>query len=549
MIITDDEQRMNDNPKIAMVSYPPGETFDWPSVKLALNVLGRFDFQPQYLIQFVRHCADCYLTHENREIRLEAVHTCSHLLKPFLKLRNSIEKITKDVLRKLIIVGITDMDKYVRFSVLSRFDEVFDYYLAQSENLEMLQISLNDDEFAIRELGICIMGRLCSLNPAYVMPFLRKVLLQLLTELECSGISKNMEQSARLLGHLLASTPRLVRPYAEPILKVFLPKLFDPSQTVTTAVMSAIGEQALVSGLEMRSWFYELFPILLGSIQDTSSFQKREIALWTMGRLIENCGYVIEPYWKYPNLLDTLFSILKSEQIKQTRLIRQETIRVLGLLGAVDPYKLKIHLGVIDLSGESLISYDPSEDQEINIHELLSNMSSSFDDYYSAQAIYTLIKVMKDPTARQQHTTAVQAVEFIFKVLKIRSVPYIPHILPPFINIIRTGEMEVKGYLLQQLGKIIQIVKKHIRIYLDDIFKMLRELWNTNEQIQLVLFGVVESIVLALGGEFRNYLPHLIPHILKVLNNEGSSNKEVIVKLFGKRLFIFVWSYIIYYIK
>ena len=67
---------------------------------------------------------------------------------------------------------------------------------------------------------MCIIGRLSNLNPAFVMPTLRKVLIQILTELEYSGIGRNKEQSARLLGHLIANAPKLVRPYQEPILKV-----------------------------------------------------------------------------------------------------------------------------------------------------------------------------------------------------------------------------------------------------------------------------------------------------------------------------------------
>ena len=83
---------------------------------------------------------------------------------------------------------------------------------------------------------MCTIGRLSNLNPAYVMPTLRKVLIQvdtiliffpdsisfikILTELEYSGIGRNKEQSARLLGHLIANSPKLVKPYQEPILKV-----------------------------------------------------------------------------------------------------------------------------------------------------------------------------------------------------------------------------------------------------------------------------------------------------------------------------------------
>ena len=43
---------------------------------------------------------------------------------------------------------------------------------------------------------------------------------QILTELEYSGVGRNKEQSARMLGHLVSNAPRLIRPYMEPILKV-----------------------------------------------------------------------------------------------------------------------------------------------------------------------------------------------------------------------------------------------------------------------------------------------------------------------------------------
>lgn len=46
------------------------------------------------------------------------------------------------------------------------------------------------------------------------------ILLQILTELEHSGVGRNKEQSARMLGHLVSNAPRLIRPYMEPILKV-----------------------------------------------------------------------------------------------------------------------------------------------------------------------------------------------------------------------------------------------------------------------------------------------------------------------------------------
>lgn len=70
------------------------------------------------------------------------------------------------------------LESEVRYSVLVSLDEKFDPHLAQAENLAALFIALNDEVFEIRELAICIIGRLCSLNPAHVMPFLRKMLIE-----------------------------------------------------------------------------------------------------------------------------------------------------------------------------------------------------------------------------------------------------------------------------------------------------------------------------------------------------------------------------------
>lgn len=63
---------------------------------------------------------------------------------------------------------------------------------------------------------------------------------------------------------------------------------------------------------------------------------------------------MIQPYQEFPSLLELLLSFLKTEQLVS---IRRETLRVLGLLGALDPYKHKMNLGHID----SQVSRKPGE--------------------------------------------------------------------------------------------------------------------------------------------------------------------------------------------
>uniref|UniRef100_A0A8C7T9D6 Serine/threonine-protein kinase TOR n=1 Tax=Oncorhynchus mykiss TaxID=8022 RepID=A0A8C7T9D6_ONCMY len=433
------------------------EASDVGSITLALRTLGSFEFEGHSLTQFVRHCADHFLNSEHKEIRMEAARTCSRLLTPSIHLisghghvvSQTAVQVVADVLSKLLVVGITDPDPDIRYCVLASLDERFDAHLAQAENLQALFVALNDEVFEIRELAICTIGRLSSMNPAFVMPFLRKMLIQILTELEHSGVGRNKEQSARMLGHLVSNAPRLIRPYMEPILKALILKLKDPDPNpgVVISVLATIGELAQVSGLEMRKWMDELFPIIMDMLQDSSSLAKRQVALWTLGQQVASTGYVVEPYRKYPSLLEVLLNFLKTEQNQG---IRREAIRVLGLLGALDPYKHKVNIGMIDQSRDasavSLSESKSSQDSaDYSTSEMLVNMGNlPLDEFYPAVAIVTLMRILRDPSLSNHHTMVVQAVTFIFKSLGLKCVQFLPQVMPTFLNVIRVCDASIR---------------------------------------------------------------------------------------------------------
>uniref|UniRef100_A0A8C6M5E7 Serine/threonine-protein kinase TOR n=1 Tax=Nothobranchius furzeri TaxID=105023 RepID=A0A8C6M5E7_NOTFU len=518
------------------------EASDVGSITLALRTLGSFEFEGHSLTQFVRHCADHFLNSEHKEIRMEAARTCSRLLTPSIHLisghvvSQTAVQVVADVLSKLLVVGITDPDPDIRYCVLASLDERFDAHLAQAENLQALFVALNDEVFEIRELAICTIGRLSSMNPAFVMPFLRKMLIQILTELEHSGVGRNKEQSARMLGHLVSNAPRLIRPYMEPILKALILKLKDPDPNpgVVISVLATIGELAQVSGLEMRKWMDELFPIIMDMLQDSSSLAKRQVALWTLGQQVASTGYVVEPYRKYPSLLEVLLNFLKTEQNQG---IRREAIRVLGLLGALDPYKHKVNIGMIDQSRDasavSLSESKSSQDSaDYSTSEMLVNMGNlPLDEFYPAVAIVTLMRILRDPSLSNHHSMVVQAVTFIFKSLGLKCVQFLPQVMPTFLNVIRVCDASIREFLFQQMGMVVCFVKIHIRPYMDDIFTLIREYWTPNNPMQNTIILLIEQIVVALGGEFKLYLPQLIPHMLRVFMHDNSTGRSVTIKL------------------
>ena len=96
---------------------------DTSAVVLGLRTLGTFDFDGHSLLQFVQHCADNYLHSKEKMIQLEAVKTCSSLLKGTLLGLGTMNSPTvmatiNKVLAKLLIVGITDQDSDVRSCVM-----------------------------------------------------------------------------------------------------------------------------------------------------------------------------------------------------------------------------------------------------------------------------------------------------------------------------------------------------------------------------------------------------------------------------------------------
>lgn len=135
------------------VSVPPAE-IDVASTVLGLRTLGTFNFDGNPLLQFVRQCAEYFLTSEEPEVRLEAVKTCSRLLRLALGQPGpTVTTTVSNVLGKLLVVGITDTDPDVRFWVLASLDEPFDIHLAQAESLSCLFVAMNDEVFEIREMG------------------------------------------------------------------------------------------------------------------------------------------------------------------------------------------------------------------------------------------------------------------------------------------------------------------------------------------------------------------------------------------------------------
>lgn len=499
--------------------------------------------------------------------------------------------VVSQVLHRLLQVGVTDSEAIIRSNVVQSLDGAFDPFLAQADNLRLLFMAIHDEVFEIRTGAIQVIGRIGIRNPAYVLPALRKRLIQLLTELDFGDDVDSIarEQSARQLVLLItAAGGRVVAPYSKAVLESLLRRVGDPDSRVAAHVIDALGQLALVS--DLSSAFEQLMPIVMETLQDNSSLLKRRAALRALGHLIRSTGVVIKPLLKYPKMLDTLVSIIKTEQSPDLKFL---VVKLMGIVGALDPEiqrenqlrnakKRKAPAPLMATSTASAATepadvlpveaappassapvggdapQEPASDLAApvpaqgngpdDLPQAPANANSPFatadtddgggsvgsasltsgllsissDDYYPTVAIRALLRILKDSSLSAHHQNAVQAIMSMFKSLGLRCVSFLPQIMPPYLQLLRTSEPRFREFLFQQLAVMVSIVKVHLRDYLPDVFELVREFWLAQSSVNLMmqLAALVEEISVALNDEFRAYMPRVVPLFLHVLHAE-----------------------------
>ncbi|XP_026390069.1 serine/threonine-protein kinase TOR-like [Papaver somniferum] len=522
-------------------------------VQLALQTLARFNFKGHELLEFARASVVVYLEDEDGATRRDAALCCCRLVANFFSGVASAQfsssrssqtggrrhRLVEEIVEKLLIAAVADADVNVRLSVFSSLhgNGGFGEFLAQADSLSAVFVALNDEDFVVREYAISLAGRLSEKNPAYVLPALRRHLIQLLTYLEQSADSKCREESAKLLGCLIRSCERLILPYIAPVHKALVAKLCEgtgvnANNGIVNGVLVTVGELARVGGFAMRQYLPQLMPLIVEALIDGSSVTKREVAVATLGQVVQSTGYVIELYNEYPLLLGLLLKLLNGELAWSTR---REVLKVLGIMGALDPHVHKRNQQSLPGSHGEVIRAASDTGQHIrSMDELPTDLWPSFatsEDYYPTVAISSLMRILRDPSLSSYHQKVVGSLMFIFKSMGLGCVPYLPKVLPDLFHTVRTCEDGLKEFITWKLGTLVSIVRQHIHKYLPELLSLISELWASfslpasNRPVHgSPVLHLVEQLCLALNDEFRTYLPVILPCCIQVLTDAERCN-------------------------
>ena len=107
-------------------------------------------------------------------------------------------------MQRLLASAVADPSVAVRRTILESLlprraagGSALEGHLAQAECLRSLFVALNDESSTVRALTIELAGHISPTNPAYVMPALRRHLMQLLSDMDHSPDSRQREGEQR----------------------------------------------------------------------------------------------------------------------------------------------------------------------------------------------------------------------------------------------------------------------------------------------------------------------------------------------------------------
>jgi FKBP12-rapamycin complex-associated protein len=521
-------------------------------IRLALQTLGNFTMVPHALLDFVRDHVMIYLDDiESQTRRVAAIATCKIMERQMAYVHRSDYlgsttelRAVDSIVQRLLVSGVADPALSVRRTIFELLAETsaLDQHIGQAEALRTMFVAFNDEFFPVRSLAIRLAGHISEINPAYVRPALRRHLLQLLNDMDHSPDSRQREESARLLGVLIKSAPKLILPYTFAILRTLLTKLRaayganNPSVSRSSnsqgsnkssqlilvsasgsseegfriALLDTLGDLVVVAGKALQEEVSEMMPLIIEALGDASNPTKRLVAVKTLEKVVKSTGCVVLPYLEYPQLLGILLRMLGEGNLVD----RREVSRVLGVIGALDPHMHKLNLA--ELQGEGKLEREgvrpqfpgkqpPGIDMGTYLGgfegggtflDLLpsSGLVTSSEDYYPTVAINALMRILRDPALNALHGRAVLALFQIVKSMGLGFVPYLPKVVPIILSLTRSADdIGRRIEMIKALTELVVFMRQHVRRYLGDLLAIVDVFWNES--------GVILPHILKLLGE------------------------------------------------
>ena len=385
----------------------------------------------------------------------------------------------------------------------------------------------------VKKQLVSVLSRLLPRNTASIMPALRGLLMQLLMQVQGSSETKLVVESMQMIESVVRAAKICIAPYVRPTMRIITPQLSSPQPRIAVCALEVVRAIGEVCGAVLEP--ATLVPLIIESLGDHRQ-DKRQLALNTLGVVIQSAGYVVQPLFEQPKLLDLLLSSLSTSQPWS---VRTEAIKVFGIIGAVEPLAYKLDRREIEAKGDvpvpadtvtvqwkrSTESVDGLDAEEI---ELLANIGPSNEEYYPSVAVVTVRQVLRDPGLSKQHhalSQAMKSLRFIFQSLGAKSQRYLNLTMPVIYSLVSNSAPEIQQLLVVEIHEIASIVKRHIRPYVATLMWLVLEFWSAPLLLPHLVM-LVKQLAQSLQLDFAPEMARLLPQLLELLEPSSFDSKD-----------------------
>ena len=148
------------------------------------------------------------------------------------------------------------------------------------------------------------------------------------------------------------------------------------------------------------------------------------------------------------------------------------------------------------------------------------------ENYIPTVAIKALMKVLSVYSLREHYQIVLNSARYILRSLTTDCVPFLPLLIPPIINLIKTSDLNLKETLFNHLSDLVRIVKETIHDFCPSIFEVIYEFIEF-PKCQSQILELLEIISKEVRKYFRNELGTVLPKILRIITENEFKGKEI----------------------
>jgi FKBP12-rapamycin complex-associated protein len=423
------------------------------------------------------------------------------------------------VQRGLLEVAVADPDSDIRLTTLGLFSEKFDGTLSAHSTVSMLFPILND-KVANRVVAIQILGRIAKRNPAVVSAAFWRTIIQSLTECRYLSDMKRKQEALVVLAGIFEAAPSLVRPYVRSVFDVTISHLQPTSppflQAACLHALCSLAPEIGQLGEESK-----IFSLIVPHVLDATSPSKRQEAVRALAALIRTTRRV-DIYQAFPPLISSLIQMLHGG-FKQAWPLRRDVLTLIGIIGAVDPIRIKL----LDKT-----SSDSSRER------ISATSGRSSDDPTAQMVVMAIIQTLN------LHLPSVEvcshAVSALVKILTSKAlkmatiVGYLPEVIPEILAQVERSDRVLRAKLFQELSLLVGFVKQNIRNHLEELLNTVKaQLLQADGDTIRNIVGLLNQLRVSLNEEFKPYLAGLLPLLVQVVSQDTSDARTMTIHVFS----------------